>query len=86
VLFTRREPDDISGPDLLDWSTIALSPAAPGSDDQGLAQWMCMPGGPCAGFKRDDGSGDARGCLSLERRIDPHETREPIRGASARWL
>jgi hypothetical protein len=33
MLFGWREPDDITGPDLLDWPTFALSPAAPGSDD-----------------------------------------------------
>jgi hypothetical protein len=33
MLFAWREPDDITGPDLLDWSTFALSPPAPGSDD-----------------------------------------------------
>jgi hypothetical protein len=37
MLFGWREPDDITGPDLLDWSTFALSAAALGSDDQGLA-------------------------------------------------
>src|SRR5262249_24493284 len=45
VLFARREPDDVSLPDLLDGTTLALNPAATGGDDQSLADRVHMPGG-----------------------------------------
>jgi hypothetical protein len=36
VLLAGREPDYITGPDLLDRATFALNPAAASRDDEGL--------------------------------------------------
>ena len=40
----RREPDDITGTDLLDRTSLLLRPTATGDDDQGLTERMGMPG------------------------------------------
>ena len=53
MLFARREPDDVAGPDLLDRAALALRPAAARGDDEGLAERMGVPGGARAGFERD---------------------------------
>jgi hypothetical protein len=44
MLLTRRKPDHVTGPNLLDRSSPALRPAAACCDDEGLAQWA----GVCA--------------------------------------
>src|ERR1700756_5316817 len=44
VLLAGREPDHITGPDLLDRSAFALSPAAARRDDEGLTERMRVPG------------------------------------------
>src|SRR5208282_4164894 len=54
VFFTRREPDYVTRPDLLDRATPALGEAAAGSHDQGLAQRVGVPGGSSARLERDD--------------------------------
>src|SRR5438067_4990530 len=42
MLLTRREPDHVTWPDLLDRAAPALGPAAAGGHDQGLASgWLC---------------------------------------------
>ena len=43
VLLAGRDPDHITGPDLLDRSAFALDPAAPSRDDKSLTEWMRMP-------------------------------------------
>ena len=45
VLFTRREPDDVAGANLLDGTTQALHTATTGEDDQRLSKRMCVPRG-----------------------------------------
>src|SRR5258708_31541573 len=53
MLLTRREPDHVTGPNLLDWASSALCPTAASRPDQGLAQ---RGGAPCtagAGPNRD---------------------------------
>ena len=56
VLLAGREPDHIAGPDLLDRSALALSPAAAGRHDQGLTERMRMPCGPRARLEGDAGA------------------------------
>ncbi len=56
VLLAGREPDHITGPDLLDRSPFALSPAAAGRDDEGLTQRMGMPCSSRAGLESDAGA------------------------------
>src|SRR5262250_2888093 len=51
VLLAGREPDHITGPDLLDRSAFALDPAAASRDDESLTEWMRMPCRPCARFE-----------------------------------
>ena len=48
VPFARLEPDDVSGADLLDRSTVALDASTAGGDDQRLPEWMGVPGGPAS--------------------------------------
>src|SRR5436853_4050878 len=43
VLLAGREPDHVTGPDLLNRSTFALSPAAARRDDESLAERMSVP-------------------------------------------
>jgi hypothetical protein len=40
VLFGGREPDHVTGADLLDWSAFALHPAASGGDNESLSERM----------------------------------------------
>jgi hypothetical protein len=56
MLFTRRELDHVTRPDLLDRPARALSETAAGRHDQSLAQRMRMPGRPRARLKRDTGA------------------------------
>src|SRR6185369_12927250 len=51
VLLPGREPDHVSGPNFLDRATLALCPAQPRRHDQGLAEWVGVPGGARAGFE-----------------------------------
>src|SRR5580693_8687869 len=78
MFFPGREPDDIAGPDLFDWSTLALCPAATGRNDQGLTQWMRMPGRTGAGFEGNACAGTSRGGFGLEKRVDADNAGEPV--------
>ena len=78
VLFAGREPDDVAGTDLLDRAAIALRPAAPRRDDQGLPQRMGMPGGTRARLERDAGADGAGRIGRLEQRVDAHGPGKPI--------
>ena len=44
MLFTRRDPDHVSGPDFFNRSAPALHPPAAGGDNQMLTQRVGMPG------------------------------------------
>lgn len=57
VLFIGLKPDDVAGTNFFYPVTFPLYPAAPGGYDQGLAQWMGMPGGSGTGLE-----GNAGGC------------------------
>jgi hypothetical protein len=78
VFLAGGEPDDITGPDLIDRASPMLSPAAPSCDDESLPERMRMPGGARAGFE-----GYARALhpcriRRLKKRIDPHGASEPV--------
>jgi hypothetical protein len=79
VLFTRREPDYVTWPDLLDRPTVALCPAAARRDDERLTEWVRMPCRPRTRLKCDAGSRNERRVRRLEQRIDSYCTREPLR-------
>jgi hypothetical protein len=40
VLLTGREPDHVTGTDLLDGPAFALCPPATSRDDESLTEWM----------------------------------------------
>jgi hypothetical protein len=65
MFLTRREPDYITRPNVLDRTTPALYPAAASRHDQGLAQRVAVPCCPSAGLEGDAGAGRACwiGCL-----------------------
>src|SRR6184192_2556148 len=56
MLLTRRDPDHVTGPNLLDRPAPALRAARAGRHDQGLAQGVGVPGRPGAGLERDTGT------------------------------
>src|SRR5205823_6001743 len=45
VFLARREPDDVTGPYLLDGAALALHAPGARGDDQGLPERMRVPGG-----------------------------------------
>ena len=59
MFLAGRKPDDVAGPDFFNRPAPALCASAASGDDERLAQRMGVPGGACAGFKRDDGAGNA---------------------------
>ena len=63
VLLAGLEPDDVSGPDLVDRSVFALHQPAATSDDQRLAQRMSVPRGAGARLERDGVARRARGAV-----------------------
>ncbi len=76
VLVTGRAPDHVTGADFDDRAALALGPAAPGGDDQGLAERMGMPGAARAGLEGDAGAGDARRFGRRIQRIDANRAGE----------
>ena len=81
VLLAGCKPDDISGMDLFDWAALALCSSATGGHDQGLPEWMGVPGGAGAGLECDAGAGNQRRVRSCEQRVDANGSGEPVRGA-----
>ena len=59
VLFARREPHHVAGPDFLDRPALPLHPAAAAGHDQRLAQRVGVPRGACTRLERDAGPADA---------------------------
>jgi hypothetical protein len=66
------------GPDLLDRSAFALSPAAARRDDEGLTERMRVPCGTCTRLEGNAGALNQRRIGRLKKRIDPHRAREPL--------
>ena len=78
VLLAGREPDHITGPDLLDRASPTLRQAAASRDDEGLTERMRVPCGTCAGLKGDAGALNKRRIGRLKKRIDSHGACEPV--------
>src|SRR6266478_7357075 len=78
VLLTGREPDHVSGPDLLDRSTFALSPAAARRDDQSLAERMSVPCSSRARLERNASPLNKGGIGCPKKRIDTNRPSEPL--------
>ena len=79
VPFAGREPHNVARANLFDRVTIALHASATGGDDQRLPEGMRVPGGPGTGFKCHGGAACACWGRALERRVNPHGTRKPVR-------
>src|SRR6267154_1037369 len=78
VLLAGREPDHITGPDILDGSAFALRPAAARSDDKRLPQRMRVPCRPRARLESHAGALDQCRIGRLKKRINPYSAREPL--------
>ena len=76
VFLTRRDPDNITLPDFLNWTAPLLNPACASGHDQNLAQRVGMPCCPSAGLERDPRAGRACRILRLEQGIDAYGTSE----------
>src|SRR5437868_2732592 len=83
VFLARREPDHITGVDLLDWSAFALSPATPGGHNQSLAKWMRVPRGARARLKRYARALNQRRIGCLKQWVDPYYAGKPVRRTSS---
>src|SRR5271155_988199 len=71
VLLVRREPAHIPGPNLLNCAALALGPAQASRDDQGLTEWMRVPGSSRPWLEGDARTHGTRRIGGLEERIDP---------------
>src|SRR5207247_6664455 len=86
MLLTRRQPDHITRPNLLDRAAPALCQAAASRYDQGLAQRVGVPRCPSAGLERDTGA--ERACRSdgLEQGVNAHRAGKILGRSFARAL
>src|SRR2546425_12081919 len=83
VLLAGRNPDHITGPNLLDGPSPALRAAGASRDDQCLAERVCVPCSASAGFKRDTGPDHTCRIGCLEERVDAYRAGEPLGGSFA---
>jgi hypothetical protein len=81
MLKPWRKPDDIAGPELLDGAALALSPAEPRRDDEGLAKRMRVPRVARARFERNVTSTYTSRLRRLEEGIHADRAREPFCGS-----
>src|SRR6185312_2788560 len=86
VLFAGREPDDVAGPNFLDWSAPALHATDARGDDQRLPEGMGVPGGSGTRLERDLSSLGTSGFGRAEKRVDPDGSGEPVGRTLAGWL
>src|SRR5439155_15496539 len=86
MLLPRREPNHVTGPNLLDRPAPTLGAARARRHDQGLAERVRVPGSPGAGLERDTCAGHARRIGGLEERVDADRAGEPLGGSFARRL
>jgi hypothetical protein len=63
--------------DFFDRAALALNPTDAGGDDDGLAEWMCVPHGASAGLEGDVTTADARGLPSLKQRVHANVPGKP---------
>src|ERR1700678_715058 len=81
MLLSGREPDYVAGMDLYDGASFVLRPSAACGDDEGLAERVGVPRGPCAGLEGDAGGGNKRRIRGLKEGVDADGAGKPIRGA-----
>ena len=75
MLFARRNPDDVAGPDFFFRTALALHPAMTRRDDERLAERMRVPRGARAGLEGDDAAANPRRSAAPERQVDPDRRR-----------
>ena len=75
VLHARRDPDDVSRPDLVDGAAPLLHAADARGHDQDLAERMGVPGRAGTGLERDGRARRARRIGRLEHGIDADPSR-----------
>src|SRR5947208_2541850 len=72
MLLTRREPDHVPRPNLLDRPSPALCQAAASCHNQRLAQRLSVPCRPSAGLERDTGADRACRIVCLKQGVDAY--------------
>lgn len=72
VLCCRWDPDNVTLPDFLDWTTPLLNPARASRHDQCLAQRVGVSCCSGAGLERDTRANRACRILRLEKRVNAH--------------
>jgi hypothetical protein len=78
MLLSGRDPNHITGPDLLDRAAFALSPATASRDDESLTKRMRVPCSPRARLERYAGTLNERRIGCLKKRINPYSAGEPL--------
>jgi hypothetical protein len=86
MLLIRREPDHVTGPNLLNRASLALRQAAASRYDQGLAQRVGVPCSPRARFKRDTCAGRACRVGWLEQRVNAYSVGKTLSRSFAEGL
>ena len=86
MLFAGRKPYDVARTNFFNRAAFALNASTAGSNNQSLAERMCVPSRACARLKGDTCAGYARRSGSAEQWINPHRAGEPICWAFGGWL
>lgn len=86
VLLSRREPNHVTRVNLLDRTTLPLSPSAARRHDQGLSEGMGMPGRPGSRFECDARTSNKGRVGRLKERVDTDGTGKPLCRTFARGL
>src|ERR1700733_6175728 len=78
MFLSRREPNHISGANLLYRTAFPLSPSTACGDNQGLSKRMRMPGSTRSGLKGDAGASNARRVGRLKKRVNADSAGKPV--------
>ena len=76
MLLTRRNPNHVARPNLLDGATPALNETAAGRHDQGLAKRMSVPRRAGAWLKSDTRTDRPRRSVCLKQGVNSNGARE----------
>jgi hypothetical protein len=76
MLFSGRDQDDVTWPDLLDRAAPPLHAAASGRHDQRLSEWVRMPIRARARLERNVRAAGPRGIVAIKERIDANGSRK----------
>ncbi len=78
VLFSRREPNHISGVNFFCRAAFPLNPTAACGHDQGLPEGVGMPSGTRSRLEGDAGTCNKRRVGCLKERVDTDDASEPL--------